>query len=602
MRSRHLLTLTLSTCVFTCISSSAQTTDASESTPPSFRLPQTARPTHYTLDLTLDPGQASFHGNATIAIELAQPAKTLWLNQKDLTIRKVTVRSGHDSARAASFVTPDEFLGITFPRKLPAGPITLEIAWDGSLNDQKPIGPFRKRAKDDWYIYTSFTPIDSRRAFPGFDEPGYKCPWSVTIHAPAADVAVANGPELSSTPEANGMKLHTFKETQPLASEVVAFAVGPFDVVDAGVAGEKHIPVRVITPRGRGVEARPAAEAAADILPREEAYTGIAYPWDKLDHIAVIDLPFGATENPGLITYRDSGLLAPPEKDTPRRIQSMRQTMTHELAHQWFGNLVTQAWWNETYLAEGFATWMEAKITDQQRPADQAGLSLLQARDRIMATDARATRPVRVDPKNRTEADDAYNQIVYQKGAATIKMIEDWIGPDAFQRGIRQYLHDHSYATGTTTGLEQALQQASGVDVAPVMDDMLNRTGFATLHFKLEAGKLLVDQDPPSTGGPRVLPVCLRGENIPKPVCQLVNTAHTEVSLGDAPAAPAPSGRRPAPQPWVDTNALASGYYRSVLTPAMADALTGRAWAELTEAQRLALAIDLKSQANTVAP
>jgi alanyl aminopeptidase len=605
--------LTLSACALICVSSSsAQTTDAAESATPSFRLPQVAHPTHYTLDLTLDPGQTAFHGIATIAIELTQPTKTLWLNQKDLTIRKVTVRSGKDagrgSARAASFVTPDEFLGITFPRRLPAGPITLEIAWDGSLNDQKPIGPFRKQAKDDWYIYTSFTPIDARRAFPGFDEPGYKCPWSVTIHAPAADVAVTNGPELSATPEPNGMKLHTFKETQPLAAEVVAFAVGPFDVVDAGTAGEKHVPVRVITPRGRGVEAGPAAKAAADIIPREEAYTGIPYPWDKLDHIAVIDLPFGATENPGLITYRDSGLLAPPDKDTPRRIQSMRQTMTHELAHQWFGNLVTQAWWNETYLAEGFATWMEAKITDQQRPADQLGLSLLQARDRIMVTDAKATRPVRVDPTNRTEANDAYNQIVYQKGAATIKMIEDWIGPDAFQRGIRQYLHDHAYANATTAELEQALQQASGIDVAPVMDDMLNRTGFATLQFKVEGGKLLIDQnaqnaqDAASTTSPHVLPVCIRSESTPKPVCQLVNTAHTEIPFGDAPVATAPAGRRPAPQPWVDTNAFGSGYYRSVLSPAMSDALIDRAWTELTEAQRLAVAVDLKAQANRATP
>lgn len=270
---------------------------------PSFRLPQVARPIHYTLNLILDPAQPAFHGNASIAIELKRPIKTLWLNQKDLTVRKVAFRWGRDPIRSASFVTPDEFLGITFPHELPAGLVTLEIAWDGSVNDQKPIGLFRKQSNGDWYIYTSFTPIDSRRAFPGFDEPGYKCPWSVFIHAPAIDVAVANGPELSSSPEPNGMKLHTFKETQPLAAEVVAFAVGPFDVVDGGTAGEKHIPVRVITPRGRGIEAGPAALAAADIIPREEAYTGIPYPWDKLDHIAVIDLPFGATENPGLITY-----------------------------------------------------------------------------------------------------------------------------------------------------------------------------------------------------------------------------------------------------------------------------------------------------------
>jgi len=598
MRSHRLFVLTLSVCALAFAAHcSAQATGGAESATPSFRLSQVARPIHYTLNLVLDPTQPAFQGNASISIELKQPTKTIWLNQKDITVRKVAFRSGGGPARSASFVTPDEFLGITFPHELPAGPITLEIAWDGLLNDRKSIGPFRKQANGDWYIYTSFTPIDSRRAFPGFDEPTYKCPWSVTIRAPASDVAVANGPELSSTPEPNGMKLHIFKETQPLAAEVVAFAVGPFDVVDGGTAGKKHIPVRVITPRGRGIEAGPAATAAADIIPREEDYTGIPYPWDKLDHIAVIDLPFGATENPGLITYRDSVLLASPEIDTPGRILQMRTTMTHELAHQWFGNLVTQDWWTETYLAEGFATWMEAKISDQQRPAEQLGLSLIQTRDFIMATDAHATRPVRADPHSRTDADDAYNLIVYLKGAATLKMVEDWIGADAFQRGIRQYLRDHAYSNATTADLEQALRQASGIDVAPVMDDMLDRIGFATLQFKLEGAKLIIDQDPSSAAGPHILPVCIRTENAPKPMCQLITAAHSEIPLAVAPASPTPGPRGPQ-QPWVDTNPFGSGYYRSILTALMSDSLTRRAWTDLTEAQRLAFAIDLKSQAN----
>ena len=594
MRSHRLFVPMLLICALAIASRGfARTTDETGSASPSFRLPQVAGPTHYTLNLVLDPARAAFHGNASIAIELKQPTKKLWLNQKGLTIRKVAFRTGTSSAQPASFVAPDEFLGITFPHELPAGPIILEIAWDGSLNDKKPIGPFRKQANGDWYIYTSFTPIDARRAFPGFDEPGYKCPWSITIDAPASDIAVANGPELSSAPQPDGTKLHTFKETQPLAAEVIAFAVGPFDVVDGGTAGEKHIPVRVITPRGRANEAGPAASAAADILPREEAYTGIPYPWDKLDHIAVIDLPFGATENPGLITYRDSALLAPPAKDTPRRIQQMRRTMTHELAHQWFGNFVTQAWWTETYLAEGFATWMEAKISDQQRPAEQLGFSLMQARDLIMATDAHATRPVRVDPHSRADAEDAYNQVVYLKGAATLKMVEDWIGPDVFQRGIRQYLHEHAYANANTAELEQALRQTSGIDVAPVMDDMLNRTGFATLQFKLEHGTLVIEQEASSAVEARLLPVCLHMEGAASNVCHLVTTVHTEI-----PVAAASAGTRGSEQPWVETNAFGSGYYRSILSPQMSDSIISRAWPDLTEAQRLALAMDLKSQAN----
>lgn len=271
--------------------------------------------------------------------------------------------------------------------------------------------------------------------------------------------------------------------------------------------------------------------------------------------------------------------------------------MTHELAHQWFGNLVTQAWWTETYLAEGFATWMEAKISDQQRPAEQLGVSLIQTRDFIMAADAHATRAVRADPHSRTDADDVYDVLVYLKGAATLKMVEDWIGPDAFQRGVRQYLHDHAYSNANTADLEQALRQASGIDVTAVMDDMLNRTGFATLQFKLEGTKLLIDQDASTAAGLHVLPVCIRSEGAPKTMCQLITAAHAEIPLAVA-SAGVSTGPRRAQQSWVDTNPFGSGYYRSILTAAMSDSLTRRAWTDLTEAQRLALAIDLKFEAN----
>ena len=315
-----------------------------ESATPAFRLPAIARPTHYSLDLTIVPSELVFHGVATISLQLKQETKVVWLNQKDLTIRQVRVRPEGGAYRVAQWTTPDEFLSVALPKTMAPDKLDIEISYDGILNDKLSVGAFRKKAGDDWYVYTSFTPIDARRAFPCFDEPGYKAPWLVTLHVKKTDVAVANGPEIASHDESNGMKRVEFKETQPLASEVVAFAVGPFDIVDAGVAGEKHIPVRIITPRGRASEAGPAKSATAELLPREEEYTGIAYPWDKLDHIAVLDLPFGATENPGLITYRDSQLLAPVAKDTPRRVRAMRGTMAHEMAHQWFGNLVTQAW------------------------------------------------------------------------------------------------------------------------------------------------------------------------------------------------------------------------------------------------------------------
>jgi alanyl aminopeptidase len=567
-------------------------TAGAEDAAPSFRLPDIARPTRYMLDMTIIANEPVFHGIATIDLQLKRQTQVIWLNQKGLSIRNVYVRADSSPYKLAQWETPDEFLMVKLPSAMGPGKVDLEISYDGLLNDKKSVGPYRKKAGDDWYVYTSFTPIDARRAFPCFDEPGYKTPWLVTLHVKKGDVAVANGPEVSSTDEANGMKKVVFKETQPLASEVVAFAVGPFDVVDAGVAGERRIPVRIITPRGRGAEAGPAKAATAELLPREEAYTGIAYPWDKLDHIAVLDLPFGATENPGLITYRDSQLLVPVAKDTPRRVQTMRATMAHEMAHQWFGNLVTQAWWDDTWLAEGFATWMAAKVDEVDLPESDRGLAMVQARDRIMTIDAKAKRPVRLEMHSRVDTEDVYDGLVYQKGAATLKMVEDWVGAEAFQRGIRRYLHEHAMGNATTAEFEKDMEEETQVRVTPVIEEMLNRTGYPRMRFQVQAGKLLVDQEPIGGGGVWTMPICVRSEKVAHR-CAVVSTVHAEIPF-DAVAVES-EGRRNS-QVWVWTNANGSGYYRSVLRAEMLDALIGRGYAGLNEPERLNLLADVRAK------
>jgi alanyl aminopeptidase len=560
---------------------------------PTFRLPDTARPTGYKLDLTIVASEPAFHGVATIAIELKQKTQTIWLNQKRLTVRRAGVRTGGGAFQPAQWETPDEFLMVKLPVAMGPGKMDLEIAYDGVLNDKSSVGPYRKKAGDDWYVYTSFTPIDARRAFPCFDEPEYKAPWAVTMHVKKSDVAVANGPEVSSNDEANGMKRVVFKETQPLASEVVAFAVGPFDIVNAGVAGERKIPVRIITPRGRAAEAGPAKAATAEILPHEEAYTGIPYPWDKLDHIAVLDLPFGATENPGLITYRDSQLLAPVAKDTPRRVRAMRGTMAHEMAHQWFGDLVTQAWWDDTWLAEGFATWMAAKVGDFDLPEKERGLAAVQARDRIMTMDAKGKRPVRLAMHSRAETEDVYDGVVYQKGAATLKMVEDWVGEDLFRRGIRRYLQEHAMSNATTAEFEKDMAEETGVEVTPVIDGMLNRIGYPVMQFKLEEGRLVVDQEPVGGGAAWTMPVCIHTESA-KARCELIATTHAEIPVEGASVGVA--GRRGQQQSWVWTNAFGSGYYRSVLGAGMLDAVVGRGYQELSEPERLGVLVDVRAE------
>lgn len=546
---------------------------------PDFRLPHTARPTHYGLDLMILPDQPTFQGSAVINVELATRTNVVWLNAKDLSIRHVDVTAANRT-RVARWRVTGEFLAVDLPAPVGPGPLKIAIQYTGLLPDTSNVGAYRKQSRGDWYVYTSFTPIDARRAFPCFDEPAYKAPWEVVMHVKRDQVAVANAPMVSSRDEPDDMKRVQFARTQPLASEVVAFAVGPFNVVDAGVAGDKHIPVRIIAPRGRGIEAAAARTATAPILARLESYTGIPYPWDKLDHIAVLDMPFGATENPGLITYRADLLLAPPDRDTQERQEAMRSTMTHGMAHQWFGNLVTQAWWNDVWLSEGFATWLEAKISDMQLPEFERHLQITDTRDAMMGRDTAGERPVRVEIRSRAEADPVYDVVVYIKGASILEMLEDWVGAAPFQRALHRYLTDHQFGNATSADLATAIKQETGVDVGPVMFGFLDRPGAPVLTFSIGSGQggptLDVDQGP----SPWTVPVCLHIEGTARH-CNVVSGSHAEVHLASAPS-------------WIWPNAYGSGYYRSVLSASLLDQLMAAGYGELEEPERLAFASDLE--------
>ncbi len=546
---------------------------------PDFRLPPSAHPTRYGLDLTIRPDQPTFQGSARIGVELATRTNVVWLNAKDLHIQHIEVKAASRTT-PARWRTSGEFLAIDLAAPAGPGPVEIDIHYSGILSDTSNVGAYHKKSGADWYVYTSFTPIDARRAFPCFDEPGYKVPWELVLHVKRDQVAIANAPVVSTGDEPDDMKRVQFAPTQPLPSEVVAFAVGPFDVVDAGVAGQKQIPVRIIAPRGRGGEAAAARAATAPILARLEQYTGIPYPWDKLDHIAVLDMPFGATENPGLITYRADLLLAPPDQDTQERQEGMRSTMTHEMAHQWFGNLVTQAWWNDVWLSEGFATWLEAKISDMELPEFERHVRITDTRDAMMMRDTAGERPVRVEIRSRKEADPVYDVVVYIKGASILEMLEDWVGADPFQRALHRYLTDHRFGNATSGDLAAAIKQETGVDVGPVLFAFLDRPGAPVLRFSVASGSggatLAVDQG----ANPWAIPLCLHVESAPRR-CEVVSTSHAELPLSGSPS-------------WVWPNAYGSGYYRSLLTANMLDQLMMTGYRQLQEPERLALAGDLE--------
>jgi len=550
----------------------------------SFYLSNDAIPRKETVLLEIDPSRETFEASVSIDIELRAPAAVVWLNAKNLTIGSAFITQG-ETVRPAKIISDSkERLGIDAGEPL-RGAASIRITYQGRLDDKALSGPYRRKVEGEWYAYTTFAPIEARRAFPCFDEPRFKVPWDISIRVKRDHKAFSNGQEIFEADQSNGWKLVKFATTEPLPAEMVAFAVGPFDVYDGGVAGH-GTPVRVITAKGHAAEGHAAAQATAEILPRLEAYTGIPYAFGKLDHLALPAGAFGAVENPGLITYRTRNLLVPPAQETATFTRALRALQAHEIGHQWFGNLVTQASGDDVWLSEGFATWISNKMMDQELLPERMHLSAIAARERMMAVDYSArSRPVRIAINSRVAARDVYNRVVYEKGAAILLMLEGWLGEDRFRDGLRTYLNEHRFGNATTNDLAAALRAASGNDTSRVMNTFLNTTGVPEL-----SGQLLCDRDVAprlrvTKSSPGSVPVCWRADRVAS-TCTVLEGPSTEIALPRGTACPA----------WFYLNSGGTGYYRTHWTQAPLPALP-----ELSSAERLTLVYDLRASKNTSA-
>jgi alanyl aminopeptidase len=497
----------------------------------------------------------------------------IWLNAKDLTLKQVTLETGGSAVSVRARTVGGELLGIE--ANAPLGPVksaVLTVNYQGRLQDKQVLGPYRRKVEGKWYVYTTFTPIEARRAFPCFDEPRFKTPWEISIHIPHDLKAFSNALQRSESEESGGMKLVRFAPTALLSSEVVAFAVGPFDVFSA----KSTVPVSVVTPRGHVKEGQAGVEATAKILPRLEAYTGIPYPWSKLDHLALPVGAYGAVENPGLITYLSARLLVP--AGDAAKTQALRKLEAHEISHQWFGNLVTQADWRDVWLSEGFATWMENKMMDEERAPERKRLDAILARERTMQTDVPPMRPVRIAIANRAQSKNIYDPIVYQKGAAILMMLDGWLGETNVRDGLRRYLQEHAFSTATTVDLAHALRQQ---EVLPVLESFLDSTGVPKVRATLECEpkpRLRVEQT-----GARAMPVCFRGPGIEQ--CSVLETPAREVDLSICPA-------------WLYLNSGGSGYYRTEWNAGQLRTLLDSG-IPLTLAEKLVLVDDLRALKGT---
>jgi alanyl aminopeptidase len=527
--------------------------------PPAFHLPDDAAPRRHSVELTVDPRQSTFAGEVRIEVELRRSTALLWLHAKDLAPRRAAVWFAGRQHTAQATAAGGEFLALELDAPVGPGPAAVSVSYQGKLDDKAQAGLHRRKVGGDWYAFTTFTPIEARRAFPCFDEPRFKTPWEIALRVRAEDRAFSNAREASSTPESNGWKLVRFEATPPLPAEVVAFAVGPFEVVDG--------PVRVLAPRGRAAQGRFAADAAPPILKRLEEYTGTPYAFGKLDLVAMPDSPFGAVENPGLITFRQEALLLDPRGDTPQRRAAIRSTQAHEFAHQWFGNLVTQSDWIDVWLSEGFATWLAPKAAGET-------VLLPERRERFMQSDAAGrARAVRVPIASREASNDAYNQAVYTKAGAVLAMLEGWIGEQRFRDGLRLYLDRHRFATAATADLARGLRDAAGIDVSPVLATFLDARGVPQVEGALECGRRVLR----ITSTMPHVPVCWR--SAAGSGCALVESA-AEIAWPEGAACPA----------WYFLNAGGTGYYRTRWRSDPSAALP-----HLTESERLTLLYDLRA-------
>lgn len=579
------------------------TPPAAAPTPPTLRLGDIATPTAYAVHLTLDPEADTFSGEITISMTVARATDHLWLSGVDLSVAGATIESAGTKVAATPIDGGHDFIGFTFPQAIGPGDATLKVTYTGKAIANEDSGLFRQQQDGHWYLYSQFEATDARRAFPCFDEPSYKVPWTVTLTVPADDVAVTNTPPASQTSDAAAKtKTIVFAATKPLPSYLIALAVGPFDVVDAGTVGREKVPFRVVVPTGHSGEVAYAKTNTPTFVSLLEDYFDMPYPYPKLDVIAIPHF-FGAMENPGAITFASSLMVRKPADVTTDFKQTYAYVATHELAHQWFGDLVTLAWWNDTWLNESFADWLSTKVLRAWKPEWNGEVSAVAARNRAKNADSLVSaRQIRQPIKTADDIANIFDAISYAKGRSVLDMFERYVGEDKFQAGVRAYMHAHAWKTATADDFLTALSTASRPELATAFSTFLNQPGVPVLSVKLSCERgakpsLAVHQQrflPKGSTGSAAevwsVPVCVEYGSGRKSAhqCTLLTEADQNIELADAGTCP----------DWVLANDDAVGYYRVAYEPALLHKLLRRA-RKLSTAEALGVISDLRALVQT---
>ncbi|HEX3482890.1 MAG TPA: M1 family metallopeptidase [Kofleriaceae bacterium] len=572
--------------------------------PPELRLPGDVRPTRYALELTIVPEQPPVAGRVHIAAEVVRPARIVWLHASGLAIARAEI----DGAPARVITGASDVIGVTLDRPLAPGRLAIDLAFTAPIDRERSRGIYSEREGSDSYVYTFFEPVDARRAFPCFDEPSYKVPWQLTFHVKADHVALGNAPVERETAEPGGMKRVELAATRPLPSYLVAFVVGPFELIDGGTAGRIATPIRFVIPRGRAGELGYAREVTPRVVAALEEYFDMPYPYGKLD-VAVVPRYWGTMEHPGIVAMGQPLTLIRPDQATRRRKRSYATILAHELSHYWFGDLVTMAWWDDTWLNEALGQWSDMNITEAAEPTWRVRDARIDLAARAMASDETlASHAIRQPVTTRSGIQVSFdNEITYYKGSSVFRMFESSVGPKVWQRFIQAYLRAHAWGNASADDFLHDAADQLGPPVAAALRGFLERPGVPRIAAELRcpAGapprvELTQQRSLPAgvadpAPAPWTVPVCIRSGTAAASFrdCVTLSTATASFALGAAGEA------RGCPS-WLMLNADGVGYYRSGVDPAMARALLTPSTAIArtaapTPAERMMLVEDLRA-------